>query len=1110
MHKSAATLSGFALAILGFLFCQSADASSTAHNKAVMPQEFSNPPQEYGVRCWWWWLNSNVTKEAITRDLEAMKAKGFSGALIFDAGGAEQRGNRQVPAGPRYASEAWRQLLTHAVREAERLGLELGLSIQSGWNLGGPSITPQLAAKRLTFSEIEVSGPAVFADKLPQPPTIDNFYRDIAVLAWPVKPASAAQLTASFQQTDYPAANAADGNPATYWVSGTDQPQLGPAVNRPQHLLISLEKSARIRGLQITPHKGYGPRKCQLQVSRDGQSFESICSFEMKDDIYQETFESAAVRHIRLVITGAFDPRYPETPRNVQIAEIALLDEQGRNLLRPSARKPIQNLELKAMYEELGMSAPDCRFLLDDEPPQEGEEDVHTEEILNLTDKLDAEGRLHWQIPQGRWTILRCGFTPTEARVSTSSQGWEGRVLDYMNADTFRVYWNEVVEPLLADIGPSVGRTLKYLQTDSWECGGMNWTDSFAAEFQKRRGYDPIVYLPVIAGKIVDSRIASNAFLADFRKTIGDCVADNHYQVFADLAHQHSLGIQPESGGPHAGPFDAIKCLGRSDMMMSEFWVPSPHRPRPVDRFYVKQAASAAHIYGRPLVGAESFTSIGPHWNDVLWKSQKPSMDHEFCSGLNLIFLHTFTCSPPAMGLPGQEYFAGTHINPQVTWWDYSDAFFEYIARCQYLLQKGLFEADVLYYYGDHIPNVARLKEDDPAKVLPGFDYDLTNEEILLQLNVEDGRITVPGGLRYRLLVLPDHKVLSLAALEKIDQLVRQGATVLGPKPQRLVSLTGGQAAQEKFKLLAEQLWPVHPSEKGQQQVGSGRVIWGKTARQVLIDDGILPDFEYQAAADAALDYIHYTIDGMDIYFVCNQTEQMQTAVCRFRITDRQAELWNPLTGQIRRNILQRQTGSQTEIPLRFEPYGSLFVLFQDKTMPEAGVQTANYFDCQSVLTIAGPWRVHFDPIWGGPSETVFERLISWTEHPDENIRFYSGKAIYETDFVFEHQPDNQATTYWLDLGRVEDIGIARIRLNGQDLGIVWTPPFRAEISTIIKAGKNRLEVDVINSWRNRLIGDRDLPADQRRTKTNIRVTPQWTLLESGLLGPVQILAAKK
>lgn len=1104
MHKSAAILAGFLFSAFGLLFSGSANSSYAAQDAAVMMQEFANPSQQFGVRCWWWWLNSNVTKEAITRDLEAMKAKGFSGALIFDAGGAEQRGNRQVPAGPRFASEPWRQLLTHAVREAERLGLELGLSIQSGWNLGGPSITPQLAAKQLTFSETEVSGPAVFADKLPQPDTADNFYQDIAVLAWPIKPAAAVQLTASSQQADYPVSNAADGNSATYWVSGTDQPGEGPAIDRPQQLLISLEKPARLAGLQITPRKGYGPQKCQLQVSADGQNFKSIRWFEMKDDIHLETFEPAAAGHIRLVITDAFDPRYPNTPRNVQIAEIVLLDEQGRSLLQPSARKPIENLKLKAMYEELGMSAPDCRFLLDDEPPQEGEEDVRTEQILNLTDKLDAEGRLHWQIPQGRWTILRCGFTPTDARVSTSSQGWQGRVVDYMNAAAFRAYWNEVVVPLLSDIGPAAGRTLKYLQTDSWECGGMNWTDNFAVEFQKRRGYDPIVYLPVIAGKIVDSRTVSNAFLADFRKTIADCVADNHYQVFAELAHQYNMGIQPESGGPHAGPFDAIKCLGRSDMMMSEFWVPSPHRPRPADRFYVKQAASAAHIYGRPLVGAESFTSIGPHWNDVLWKSQKPSMDHEFCSGLNLIFLHTFTCSPPSMGLPGQEYFAGTHINPQVTWWDYSDAFFKYIARCQYLLQKGKFTADVLYYYGDHVPNVARLKEDDPAKVLPGFDYDLTNEEILLQLKVEDGQIVVPGGLRYRLLVLPDHKVLSLAALEKIDQLVRQGASVLGPKPQRLVSLTGGWAAQEKFKSLADQLWPVQPPEKGQQQVGSGRIIWGKTARQVLIDDGILPDFENHS--DALLDYIHYTIDAMDVYFVCNQTEQTQDAVCRFRISNRQAELWNPLTGQIRRNIRQTQVGSQTEIPLRFDPYGSLFVVFQD-TAPKtpAGAQT-DFSTCVSVLTISGPWRVHFDPTWGGPAETVFEQLISWTEHPEEGIRFYSGKAAYEADFAFDKQPNAR---YWLDLGRVEDVGIARIRLNGQDLGIVWTPPFRAEITNTLQAGKNHLAVDVINSWRNRLIGDRDLPAGQRRTKTNIRALPQWTLQESGLLGPVQILSAE-
>jgi len=944
------------------LSCRAGRLQVGESNIAALRHGFSQPPRHAGVRCWWWWLNSNVTKEAITRDLEQMKAKGFSGAMIFDAGGANQRGNAQVPDGPRFASPRWRQLYKHALIEGKRLGLELGLSIQSGWNLGGPNVTPDFAAKQLTWSEIRIEGPAQYEQKLPLPRNRSEYYKDIRVLAYPAG---------------------------------------------------------------------------------------------------------------------------PETKRT-----------------------PIQNLELKAGYKELGGSAPDCRFLLNDHPSSPSEQDVLLSDIRDISEKMAPDGTLKWTVPEGNWTVLRFGYTITNAHVSTYSVDWNGHVLDYLSRDAFDRYWNEVVEPLLEDAGPLAGTTLKQLETDSWECGGMNWSPEFAADFIKYRGYDPIAYLPVFAGKIVENRDVSNAFLADFRKTLGDCVSDNHYKVFAEYGHKYNMQIQPESGGPHAGPLDAIKNLGNSDIIMGEFWAPSPHRPKPVNRFFIKQSSSVAHIYGKKYVGAESFTTIGPHWNDVLWKSQKPSMDHEFCSGLNMIFFHTFTCSPKEMGIPGQEYFAGTHVNPQVTWWEYSDAFIDYINRCHFLVQQGKFVADVLYYYGDHVPNLAQLKESDPAKVLPGYDYDVTNEDILLQLKVEAGRILVPGGVRYRLLVLPDHKVLSMAALQKVDQLLGKGAIVLGPKPQRLVSLVGGAESQKRFKELADNLWSDASAASGEKQVGKGRLIWGKTARQVLVEDGVSPDCEFEAATDSVFDYIHYRIEGMDVYFVCNQTERTEDVLCRFRVAGKTPELWNPVTGQARRQVAFNESNGQTEISLRFGPYGSLFIVFTNEKLKSSETIMANHIDFATAMTIPGPWQVRFDPNWGGPEKVTFDKLTSWTQHSEPGIKFYSGKAAYRTTFNFEEKIDRRKE-YWLDLGKVEDVGIAHVTLNGQDLGILWTKPFRADISDALKPGRNLLEVDVINSWRNRLVGDRDLPQSRRYTKTNITIRPEWKLLESGLLGPVTIIKSQ-
>lgn len=327
---------------------------------------------------------------------------------------------------------------------------------------------------------------------------------------------------------------------------------------------------------------------------------------------------------------------------------------------------------------------------------------------------------------------------------------------------------------------------------------------------------------------------------------------------------------------------------------------------------------------------------------------------------------------------------------------------------------------------------------------------------------------------------------------------------MLGPKPKRLVSLVGGAKSQKRFKELADQLWGDTSAATGQKQIGKGRLIWGKIARQVLVEDGISPDCEIEASKDGVFDYIHYRIDEMDIYFVCNQMEQTEDVLCRFRVAGKTPELWDPVTGQARRQVAFTESNGQIEIPLRFAPYGSLFVVFKNEKPKSSASNIANYTDYVPVMTITGPWQVQFDPKWGAPEKVTFDELTSWTQHSVPGIKFYSGKSTYRTAFAFEEKI-NRRKEYWLNLGKVEDIGIARVTLNGQDLGVVWTKPFRADISDVLKPGQNLLEVNVVNSWRNRLVGDRDLPQSRRYTKTNIRIRPEWKLLESGLLGPVTI-----
>jgi len=932
-------------------------------NIVLSQDSFQNPPREAGIRCWWWWMNSNVTKESITQDLEAMHDKGYSGAMIFDAGTELNWGpDSPVPNGPMFSGPEWTKLYLHALTEAKRLDMVIGLSIQSGWNLGGPTITLDDAAKQITWSEIQIEGSRVIDQALPMPNNNFEYYRDICVLAYP---------------------------------------------------------------------------------------------------------------------------------------------DHGKE-----GRKPINNLAAKSGAHELGGSAPDCRFLLDDFPEEAEEEDARWNEIVNITQNLGADGKLKWNVPAGKWTVMRFGYTPTLAEVKTSSDNWKGHVLDYLDPKVFDRYWDEVVDPLLKQAGPLAGTVLKQLETDSWECGGMNWSPGFAKDFQKYRGYDLIKYLPVIAGKIVDNRASSNAFLADLRKTIAGCVAVNHYKNFADHAAKYGIGIQPESAGPHAAPIDGISNYAYSDIVMSEFWVPCPHRPNPGNRFFVKQAASAAHIYGKQFVGAESFTSLKkPIWSDVLWKDQKPAMDHEFCAGLNMIFVHTFTASPTEMGIPGQQYFAGTAMNRNVSWWDYSDGFIQYMSRVQYVLQKGKMVADVLYYYGDHVPNIATLKESDPAGALPGFDYDVTNEDVLLQLKVVDGKVVVPGGVHYRLLVLPDHKVLSLAALQQVEKLLNQGATVLGPKPRRLVSLVGGQPAQKKFQQIANKLWGVGDTESGQRSIRKGKLVWGQTSHEYLLSQGNVLDFEAAGAEkDTDFDYIHYTVGESDVYFVSNQTDRLQSIAGKFRVSGKQPEIWDPVTGKARLAVAFTQAEGLTAIPLEFDPYGSFLLVFRNPVAVSMNGKASSNFPSYVVeQNISGPWQVRFDTAWGGPELVEFKELTDWTQSADERIKYYSGKAEYTTEFSLSEKVDGKR--YWLQLNEVADVGIASIELNGKDMGIVWTQPFRMEISGVLRTGQNQLKIMVVNNWQNRLIGDRGKPQEQRFTMTNVRIRDDWKLLRSGLLGPVSILA---
>jgi hypothetical protein len=1070
---------------------------------------WQNPPNHARLRAYWWWLNGNVTKASITHDLEQMQAKGFGGAVIFDAGGASQEGNDPVPHGPTFFSPEWRELYKHTLREADRLGLEISLNIQSGWNLGGPAnvVSQDDAGKKYVWAEARAAGGARVEMKLPLPKIRDNYYRDTAVVAYRLKAAAQnnVSVTASSSQPEHPANFAADGESNTFWVSSGTKAGEGPTRQKPEWLQFTFEKPTPVSELKISGRAGHGPRECEVQVSTDGQKIQTVKSFSVTDGkAATVSWPAVTAASVRVVFLSAFDGAQVPSPRNVQVAELQLTGVPAKS---SASRAPLQNWKQKALQESLTpFSAPESSALFAEIPATPDEQDANVADVLDLAKNLSADGTLRWDAPAGDWQIFRFGYTIGDhAFVSTSSDGWGGYSIDTYSATAFQNYWNKIVGPLIDDAGPLAGKTLKYLHTDSWEIELANWTPMLREEFQKRHGYDLTPWLPVLAGRIVNSRDASDRFLFDYRKTLGDLAIDNHYRLFRDNAHARGVGIHPESGGPHAVPIDAQRCLGWDDAPMSEFWAWSwQHRIGDANRFFVKQPASAAHTYGHKLVYAEGFTTIGPNWQEKIWDNLKPSFDKALCEGLNVLVWHAFVCSPAETGIPGQQYFAGTHLNPKVTWWEKSSAFFSYIDRCQWMLQQGNFSADVLLYYGDHVPNFTQHKHTDPAHVGAGYDYDVITEEALIErASVKDGKIFLPDGINYRVLVLPDRDVISLPALKKIKELVAAGATVIGPKPAHGETLENFAATDAEVKKIADELWG--------GKVGAGRVIAGKTAREVLLADGVQPDCEFADAHDAPLDYLHRTDGGTEIYFVANRTNFPATAMAAFRVTGKVPEIWNAVTGEHKFASAYTEKAGRTFVPLNFAPCGSWFVVFREPATSHTAVAKSNDAGLKPLQEISGAWTVHFDSKWGGPETAQFNSLVSWPTRPEPGIKFYSGTAVYEKTFALpaESRITNHESRLYLDLGDVREL--AEVKLNGKSCGIIWCPPWCVDVTDAVKPGENKLQIEVVNFWPNRLIGDASLPKAQRLTQTNIRKLTAKTPLEpAGLFGPVKLMQASQ
>jgi len=793
------------------------------------------------------------------------------------------------------------------------------------------------------------------------------------------------------------------------------------------------------------------------------------------------------------------------------------------------------------------------------------EKNIEPQSIIDITGRLRSGGQLDWEVPAGQWVILRTGYTLTGHPWSKwhaypqfypqgdTFEGGDGYEIDYLNPKALDDHFNHLGKPIL-DAVKKAGGKLAYLWSDSWECGKLTWTQDFPAQFKKFRGYDLKAYMPVLAGYKVGNAELSMRFRDDFDRTIQDCIAHHFYGHFMELCHKYGVKVGNEAGGPNdIPPIDALMNLGYCDIPAGEFWV-NGHRKAQngynADRYQrlnLKQTASAAHIYGKREAMAEAFTMMdgdATHW--ALGPADlKPYANDAFCEGINRFMLHQATCQPPSDGLPGYEFCAGQHFTPNITWWQQSPAFFSYLSRCQQMLQQGHFVADVCFYLGERPPTLAPPKYIVPS-LGTGYDCDYSNPDALLnRMSVSNGRIVLPDGMQYRLLVLQNctstskeicdqvgayqqlsvspvpSTAMSVAVIKKLQQLILAGATVVGAPPINAAGLQNYPASDTQLKKIAAEIWgDLDGKTRTERRLGKGRIIWGKTAREILLADGIVPDFGYtgQAENPELLDYIHRSNGNTEIYFVINRSNRPLRRDVTFRVSRKQPEIWNAVTGKTFLANAYQQANTITTLPLEMDAFGSCFVVFR-KPIPvgKRGPAATNFPALQELQELGGSWKISFDSKWGGPDSVLFSSLMNWADRPEDGIRYYSGKATYNMMFDLNTQVNDgnkngkRLNRLYLNLGDLKDV--AAVRLNGKKLGVLWCAPWQVEVTGAIKPTHNLLEIDIINLWANRVIGDLNLPAESRFTKTHDAfrfdfLTGHTALLKSGLLGPVKLYRA--
>jgi hypothetical protein len=1046
---------------------------------ADIERGFVSPPDDIRIGVYWYWINDNISNEAVIKDLQAMKAAGITRAYIGNIGDQSYPPQGKV----RILTDEWMEVMHTALKTATELGIEMGIFNCPGWSQsGGPWITPDRSMRYLATSEVRVTGPAKITQQLPVPNEFPDF-KDVKVVAMPVDSDYGQNLLYLPEARMTFATSSPDNGSSTeesHEVSGKFSLPTGQGT-----LTLTLPTEYTVRSLKIyTCGRTRVTAELRIKEGADNRTIKQFLIDRTNPKI-EVGFDPYAPIVIALpeLRSSEYTIVFSDGIKNSCIKEIVL---SGTPIIERYPEKTLAKMfqsPLPYWHEYMWDAQPEIKS-----PTTTV---ARPEQVVDLTEHLSADGTLSWDVPEGEWLILRTGMTTTGITNGPTTPEGTGLEVDKMSKQHIAYHFDEYLGRIIERVPPEDRATWKFVVEDSYERGGQNFTDGFLDDFKARYGYDPVPYLPVYSGHIVGSPEMSDRFLWDIRRLIADKIAYDYVGGLREISNLHGLVTWLQNYGHWGFPGEFLQYGGQSDHISGEFWSEGE-----LGNIENRAASSCAHIYGKPTVSAESFTCGGNAYGRYP-EVMKRRGDWSFTEGINNTLLHLYIQQAHEDSYPGIDANFGNEFNRKNTWFKHIDLFITYLRRCNFMLQQGLNVADAAYFIGEDVPKMTGIRNPELPK---GYSFDYINAEVILRdLTVKDGRLTLPHGTSYRVLVLPPLETMRPEVLRKIEQLVSAGAVVVGNPPSRSPSLQDYPTADSIVSATAKKIWG-DPSEK-QRSYGKGTIFTGVNMQEVFDLLKVSPDCHTED--NIPILYNHRTLDGKDIYFITNQSEQALKTTVSFRVTDMQPELWDATTGSIRPLPTFDKSGDMTSIPIQLESLESAFIVFRSKGR-STDASGSNYPTLEQLTEIKSPWQVTFDSdsIRRGAGTVTFDRLIDWSHHDNEQIRYYSGSAVYKNTLTITDLPSDRRL--YLDLGKV--YVTAKVTVNGKYVGGIWTTPYRIDVTDYLQSGDNTIEIEVINTWVNRIIGDYQLPPEQRKVTTTRINSSRTTLQSAGLIGPVTIL----